>query len=294
MIRCPRCATLHATGPTPCPGCGFAPATIDGFTAWSPEVAGDGEGFRPEYFAQLAEMEAGHFWFRARNALIAWAVGRHFPDARDYLEVGCGTGYVLAGVAERFPAMRLTASELLVAGLPFAAGRVPSARLVQLDARRLPWVGEFDLIGAYDVVEHIEEDATVLAAMHEALRPGGGVVLTVPQHPWLWSEADRYACHVRRYRRGELEGRMRAAGFRVLRSTSFVATLLPLMAASRLAASKDEPFDPTAEFRIGRTANRLLEGMLHLELGAIRAGLSLPFGGSRLVVAVRDDAHPPR
>lgn len=290
MIRCPRCARLHPASPTACPGCGFEPPVIDGFTAWSPELAGDGDGFRPEYFAQLAEREAGHFWFRARNALIGWAIGRHFPRAADYLELGCGTGFVLSGIADRFPRLRLTASELLAAGLPFAANRVPSATLVQLDARAMPWVDEFDLVGAFDVVEHIDEDETVLRGIRDALRPGGGTILTVPQHPWLWSEADRYACHVRRYRRGELERKLAAAGFRVLRSTSFVSLLLPLMAASRLAPRSGEPYDPMAEFRIPPVANRILERLLRIEIGTIRSGLSLPIGGSRLVIAVRDDA----
>jgi len=294
MIRCPRCRELHASRPTACPCCRFEPATIGGFTAWAPDVAGDGDGFRPEYFAQLAQLEGEHFWFRARNALIGWAIGAHFPRARDYLELGCGTGYALAGVAQRFPGMRLTASELLSAGLPFAAARVPSARLVQLDAREMPWVDEFDLVGAYDVLEHVDEDERVLRGIRESLRVGGGTVLTVPQHPWLWSEADRYACHVRRYRRGELERKLVAAGFRVLRSTSFVSLLLPLMAASRRRAPTGEAYDPTAELRIPQPLNRALEGILRLEIGAIRLGCSLPAGGSRLVVAVRDDPHTHR
>ena len=294
MIRCPRCRLEHPDREPGCPGCGFAPASIGGFPAWAPELAGNGEGFRPEYFERLATLEGGHFWFRARNVLIGWAIGAHFPLARDYLELGCGTGYALAGIAQRFPAMRLTASELLSAGLAFAAARVPTARLLQLDARSPPWVEEFDLVGAYDVLEHIDEDERVLRGIRESLRPGGGVVLTVPQHPWLWSESDRYACHVRRYRRGELERKLEAAGFRVLRSSSFVTLLLPLMAASRLRPATGSAYDPMAEFRIPTAINRALEGMLRLEIGAIRLGCSLPVGGSRLVVAVRDDAPATR
>ena len=69
--------------------------------------------------------------------------------------------------------------------------------------------------------------------MHRAVRPAGGVLLTVPQHPWLWSNTDEVALHVRRYQSGELERKVQAAGFRILFSASYTALLLPLMAASR-------------------------------------------------------------
>jgi hypothetical protein len=80
----------------------------------------------------------------------------------------------------------------------------------------------------------------------------------------------------------------------VLRSSSFVTLLLPLMAASRLRPATGSAYDPMAEFRIPTAINRALEGMLRLEIGAIRLGCSLPVGGSRLVVAVRDDAPATR
>jgi hypothetical protein len=52
--------------------------------------------------------------------------------------------------------------------------------------------------------------------MSEAARPGGGVILAVPQHPFLWSDFDEKAHHVRRYRRGELEQKTEKAGMRVV------------------------------------------------------------------------------
>ena len=82
-----------------------------------------GAGFRPEAFEQLAALEAQNFWFRARNRLIVWALKKHFPNMRRYLEIGCGTGYVLAGVAQAYPAAKLVGSEIFSVGSPFAASR---------------------------------------------------------------------------------------------------------------------------------------------------------------------------
>lgn len=66
-----------------------------------------------------------------------------------------------------------------------------------MDARRIPFEGEFDVIGAFDVLEHIEEDERVLGQLNAALRSGGGIIATVPQHQWLWSEMDTVSGHRR-------------------------------------------------------------------------------------------------
>ncbi|WP_309082886.1 methyltransferase [Chelativorans sp.] len=258
---------------------------IDGFPAWAPYSAHSGEGFNPESFAKLAELEAGNFWFRARNELIIWALRRYFMPARSLLEIGCGTGYVLTGVAAAFPQVRLVGSEIFIAGLAQAKSRVPDASLIQMDARHIPYRGEFDVAIAADVLEHIEEDEQVLSQLFKALRPGGGAIITVPQHPWMWSGADDYACHVRRYTSSEIRRKIVAAGFAVELSTSFVSLLLPLMAASRILNHRASQPNPHAEFNIPRPVNSLLEQVLRSERAAISIGLRFPFGGSRFVVA---------
>lgn len=287
MRRCLHCNSIFEGGTPHCPACGDDPARIDGFVAFAPDFARAGGGFKADYYDDLARLEGENFWFRARNALILWALHKYQPGFRSMLEIGCGTAYVLSGVAQAFPDARLVGSEIFVAGLGFAAKRLPSAEFVQMDARAIPFEEEFDVVGAFDVIEHIEEDERVLAQAHAALKPGGCVVLTVPQHPWLWSASDAYACHVRRYRAAELHRKVREAGFELLRSTSFVTALMPALVVSRLRTRKTalEAFDPLAEFAIPRRINALLERILSWEGASIRAGLSFPVGGSRLVVA---------
>ncbi len=252
----------------------------------APELATGGAGFKPEAFDELAALEAGNFWFRARNKLIVWALGRHFPRIRRYLEIGCGTGFVLAGVAQAYPQASLTGSEVFSVGLPYAASRVNKVELLQMDARHIPYEDEFDVIGAFDVLEHIEEDETVLSEMLRSLHPGGGIVITVPQHPWLWSRQDDYACHVRRYRMGELRKKVVRAGFQVEMETSFVSLLLPAMLASRLAQRKGSTkIDPMAELRLPTFINRAFESAMNVERTFIQLGLRLPIGGSLLLIA---------
>jgi len=252
-------------------------------------LARGGAGFPIEAFEKLAALEAQNFWFRARNKLIVWALRRHFPAMQRYLEIGCGTGYVLAGVAQAFPGAQLVGSEVFSAGLPFAATRVKVAELPQMDARHIPYIKEFDAIGAFDVLEHIPEDEAVLASMFQALRAGGGIAVTVPQHPWLWSAADDQACHVRRYARSELREKVQRAGFKLVFETSFVSLLLPAMLASRLGQRRPKTGETDfSELSLPDWLNHLFETVMNLERFFIQRGLQFGVGGSRLLLAIKE------
>jgi SAM-dependent methyltransferase len=271
-----------------CSHCGFEVRKENGFTAWAPELAKSGNvGFKATYFETLARLEANNFWFRARNTLIIWALREYFPSFSSFIEIGCGTGFVLQAVALQFPTAKFIGADLFTQGLTFAASRVPGASFVQMDARRMPYVDEFDVAAAFDVIEHIEEDTEVLQGLHAAIKSGGGLLIAVPQHPWLWSSVDDYGCHVRRYTAVELHKKIENAGFEIIRSTSFVTTLLPFMMVSRFLQKKVSCgiVDAMAELKIPPWLNSLFFKMLSAEMSLIRKGFSFPIGGSRLVVA---------
>ncbi len=288
MKRCLHCFQAFESLNWHCPRCGWQPERSGDLPVFSPELAQSSSGFKASYFGPLAALEAGHFWFRARNALIIWALGKYGARASSFMEIGCGTGFVLQGIAQSFPKMRLVGSEMYPEGIAFAVDRIAGGEFMQMDARKIPFVEEFDAVGVFDVIEHIEEDEAVLNQMYSALNTDGLLLLTVPQHRWLWSTVDDYACHVRRYTVRELHDKVARAGFIIVRSTSFVTSLLPFMLISRLLQKgKSESFDPHAELRINLILNRFLEGFLRLELWLIRMGLSFPVGGSRLIVAAK-------
>jgi SAM-dependent methyltransferase len=288
MIRCTECGGEICTAGMKCSHCGFEVRKENGFTAWAPELAKSGNvGFKATYFETLARLEANNFWFRARNTLIIWALREYFPSFSSFMEIGCGTGFVLQAVALQFPTAKFIGADLFTQGLTFAASRVPGASFVQMDARRMPYVDEFDVAAAFDVIEHIEEDTEVLQGLHAAIKSGGGLLIAVPQHPWLWSSVDDYGCHVRRYTADELHNKIENAGFEIIRSTSFVTTLLIPMMVSRFLRKKGSRgiVDATAELKIPPWLNSLFFKMLSAEISLIRNGLSFPVGGSRLVVA---------
>lgn len=287
MKRCLKCDAHYVSSLASCSNCGFSPVLVDGFHAYAPDFAHGGGGFKSSYFSELARLEEDNFWFRSRNHLILWALDEYCHNFQSFLEIGCGTGYVLSGVSKQFPRSTLHGSEIFTAGLDFASTRLSTANFMQMDARNIPFEEEFDVIGAFDVLEHIEDDERVLVQVHAALKPQGLMLLTVPQHAWLWSASDEYACHVRRYAASDLHKKIETAGFQIVRSTSFVTTLLPAMMVSRFLQKKlsDGIFDATAELQISSWLNLLFYRFLKGELSMIRRGFSFPVGGSRLVVA---------
>lgn len=269
-----------------CPDCSYVPKKLEGYLAFAPLLAEANDGFEAKAFTKLVTLETKNFWFVSRNQLIIWALQRYFPQAKNFLEIGCGTGFVLSGIERAVPQLTLYGSEIFTAGLGFAAQRLSKAELFQMDARQIPFENEFDAIAAFDVLEHIKEDTTVLSQMYRATKDSGGIMLTVPQHPWLWSQADDHAHHVRRYRALELKTKVEGAGFKVVRMTSFVSLLLPLMLLSRLQQRRPKPdYDGASELRISGSMNAILGNILNLERLMIQSGISFPVGGSLLLIA---------
>lgn len=268
---------------------------VDGFPCYARHILEEGQatGYNPASHRELAALEAGNWWFRSRNAMILGAVERWFPEVRTYLEIGCGTGFVLSGISQALPDLHMVGSELFLTGLAETRERLPDVCLVQMDARHVPFINEFALIGAFDVIEHIEDDLGVLRNIHAALHREGGLILTVPQHEWMWSLADEHAHHVRRYTRRSLHTVVENAGFEILWSRSFVSLLSPLMVLSRRGGKEQARHDdPYLDFRINPVLNRALEQVSTAERGLIRRGVRFPVGGSRLVVARKATGSP--
>jgi SAM-dependent methyltransferase len=287
MKRCCACNSCFETEGWICPHCDYRPSLRDGLLRFAADPSNVEGGFKPEYFTKLANFEEGNFWFRGRNRLIQWALGNYFPHAGSFFEVGCGTGFVLKGVHETSPQLRLAGSEIFGEGLAFAQTRLSGVDLYQMDARQIPFEREFDVIGAFDVLEHIVEDDVVLQQMFRATRPGGGLLITVPQHRFLWSAMDEHSMHQRRYSRAQLRRKVEQAGFRIYRMTSFISLLLPFMMCSRMKRNNSRYFQLWKEFEISRPLNAVLGTILAAERAMIERGVSFPAGGSLLLIAKR-------
>lgn len=271
-----------------------APFTeIDGIRCYAPAVAVDYTDYPSGGFDVTADVEARSFWCRTRNRVLTQVFERFTDRSRpiEVLEIGCGIGGVI-GALRQLGNLRLTGSEIYIQGLKYARKKMPDVDFIQLDATDIPFRDAFDVVGAFDVIEHIDQDEFVMRQVWQALRPDGLFIVTVPQYQWMWGRLDTLVHHKRRYSRRELTDKLRRAGFDVIYTTSFVTMLFPFMALSRLrdrgaAASADATTDFSDRVTLPGPINQLFDWIMRIDEGLLRLGATLPFGGSLLAVARR-------
>lgn len=265
---------------------------IEGIRCYAPEVALASDDYPASGFDVTAEVEARSFWCRTRNRILGQVFKRFTDRTRtlDVLEVGCGIGGVI-GSLHRFPNLKLTGSEIYLHGLRYARAKLPDVEFIQMDATKIPFRDAFDVVGAFDVLEHIPDDELAMAQVAAAVRPGGLFIVTVPQYPWLWSRLDELVHHKRRYTRRELTVKLARAGFEVTYVTSFISVLLPAMVLARLADPIRRKGTGADEFsdRVSPPAllNTMGDWLMRVDETILKMGFTLPFGGSLLAVARR-------
>ena len=270
------------------------PAAVvqDGIACYHPDIATAAEADYPqEHFDHLISVEDGHFWFEARNTILKHLVQHFLParaDGTRFLEIGCGTGFVLRMLAG-LTGFRVAGAEVHLAGAKMAAARVPEIEVVQLDVLRMEFGAVFDGIGVFDVIEHLEEDVAALRRIRAALKPDGLCFISVPQHSWLWSPQDDMAGHKRRYSRRMMREHLAAAGLEPVFLTSYCFALMPFFAISRLLKkrlSKEQAEKELMnEISIAPWLNRVFHMLLRIDVACALRNISLPCGGSLIAIA---------
>ncbi len=168
-----------------------------------------------------------------------------------------------------------------------------SAHLLQADIHNAPFEESLDLVGMFDVVEHLADDVEVLRRVARILKPGGRVVLTVPAHPSLWSYCDEANRHFRRYTRHGLQEKLEQAGFQIEYASHFMSLLSPPIWAKRKLFSRPSGKlghqtsvkTLLRDLRIIPLVNGLLTWLASQEAHLVRNRLRLPFGTSLIAVA---------
>jgi SAM-dependent methyltransferase len=177
---------------------------------------------------KLARLEDEHWWYRERRHLLAGAVRGLTPGvALDVGAAGGGNTRVLRSLG-----WRPVALEYGQAGAEVARDR--GLAVMRADMVRLPVADHsLDLVVAFDVLEHIEDDDAAAAEAYRVLRPGATLLVAVPADPRLWSAHDEAVGHVRRYTRPTLHSLLARAGFTIESMTSWNVLLRPVVALRR-------------------------------------------------------------
>jgi len=245
---------------------------------------------------QFIDLERTHWWFEGRRRIFFDLLGRELGAGDDgaargpgrtprrVLDLGCGVGGMLGELARFGTTVGLEISRDLAGA---ARGR-GFTRLLIGSAERLPVrPGSLDLATAFDCIEHLDDDLAALRSCFAALKPGGHVFVSVPAWQFLYAENDRVSMHKRRYRRGGLTAKLRAAGFEIVRASYVNAWLFPaivpavllLKLKQRFLKRKDAAPETNLSVQPPKWLNALLAAVFSSERHVLRHA-SFPLGHS--------------
>ena len=253
-------------------------------------AGGRGAGRRvvdsPQYDI-LANVEDAHWWWRARREILRDVIDRFRPAGGGLrlLEVGCGSGGNLPMLAE-FGAV--VGAEREARAIDLLRARRGDAFHVVPHAIPEPLPGRFDVIGMFDVLEHVEDDAGAMRWAARQLEPGGIVVVTVPAFQFLWTEQDDAVHHTRRYTTGDLT-RVLPPEIELVHLTYFNSLLFAPIAGVRALMNLVPRGDRPPRSHLGvppAPINALFYRLFRLERHVVPAA-SIPFGVSALLVGRR-------
>jgi SAM-dependent methyltransferase len=237
-------------------------------------------------FNRLDQLEGQHWWFAARRKILKNVISQFAPKKSDLrlMEAGCGTGGNLQMLSSfgKLEAFELDDEARVIAksklSMDIKSGMLPD---------QVPYKdGSFDVVVAFDVIEHVEKDVESLAKLGQQLAPGGRLVMTVPAMPWLWSKHDETHHHYRRYTSASLKEALLKAGLKPVRISYFNTLLFPLIAGLRLARKAFGITESADDAMPSPAVNGILKSIFGFESNWV-GKVTMPVGVSLLAVAQR-------
>jgi len=235
----------------------------------------------------MAELQDKYWWFVARRKIIKKLISTmNLPKNAKILEVGCGAGGNLLMLSQfgdvfatDFNQKAVDYSRALNIAKEVEQGKLPEDVAFPSE--------KFDLIVAFDVIEHIEEEQETLTVLRNQLKEGGRLFLTVPAYQFLWSKYDEMVHHKRRYTKTSLLEVLNNTKFKTTYISYFNFFLSPLVAFTKilqkiLPQNRDRL---ASELRLTDSIiNTILKKIFSIELLFIGRH-TLPFGVSIAVIA---------
>lgn len=181
---------------------------------------------------QFIRWGESHWWMLGRYKIIPNFVIRETKKIKKngrgklkLLDLGAGTGEMMKRLNTLFDVRGIDIDKTVL-----RAARKNKLNIIEGDAVKLPFADKsFDVICAFDLLEHFKEDMDALTHWRSKLKDKGLLFLTVPAYQWLWSVDDIIAHHYRRYTQSDLVRKLNKCGYIVRKSTYFNFWLFPLV-----------------------------------------------------------------
>ena len=239
-------------------------------------------------YKEFAEIYESHWWFRGRLKILESIFEKFlrppfFKKRLSILDVGCGTGSyfgILSGYGDLFG----TESDNSV--IEDLEKRKVPAEIFKAELPHMDLGRKFDVITAFEILEHLENEHSVFKNIFDHLERGGMFIGTVPAYRWLWSKHDELAHHKRRYTKEMIAQRLQETGFTTIKISYYNTLLFPIGAVVRILKKTIlKNALPVSDFATSSGVfDFLFESMFASERHFLKH-FSFPFGFSLIFVA---------
>ena len=236
----------------------------------------------PDIYRQSYNLEKEHWWYSARRAIILYffKLYRDSSPSVRLLDAGCGTGYTLAQLSKYGNAFGVDLSRDAV-GLS-QKRNLERLQFASLD--KLPFKDSvFDWIFSLDTIEHLENDAVVLAEFSRVCKKDGYFFLCVPAHQFLWSGEDTVSHHKRRYTNKSFAALINSADLKIKKITHFNFLLFPFIAVIIFIKNLLNRHDSSVN-KVPNFINNILRLIFASERFILKY-FNMPFGVSIMCIA---------
>lgn len=241
------------------------------------------------YYEKYYHLERNHWWFVKRSAIIESTLVNLLGQKKDLkiLNIGIATG-ASSTMLEKFG--KVTSSEFDKETCAFVRENL-GIEVIEASITDLPFASEtFDLVCAFDVIEHVENDQLAMQEMYRVCKTSGHVAITVPADMALWSEHDIINHHYRRYTKSQLLNVHKNAGFKVVFVSYFNSFLYPFIRVARWLKNKSGKSNKvTSDFDIQTPGwiNHILGTIFSLEIFWLKH-FTFPLGVSIILTGKKE------
>jgi len=229
---------------------------------------------------KIANAEKEHFWFKSRRNLILQIFNKFISKKDKVIEIGAGTGSIARMLSDN--GYDISIGEIHPNGIQYALkNNNQKLSIYQFDIMQNPFMEHFDVVGLFDVLEHIEDDKLAIYNISKMLKRGGKIVLTVPAHMWLWCEEDEISNHFKRYELNSLKQLLKEEGFSIKYASNFFISIVPLLYLRTKSKS-------SADIKINPIINFILSMVSNVENKILNSIVS-KVGGSIIIVAEKNN-----
>ena len=242
------------------------------------------------YYKDFFVLEKTHWLFRVRRKIILYFIKKYSRVGSKLFDFGCGSGYLVGELQHLGYDARGNdfEKEAIDYGLSHGIRNLQIATEEKIDYPD----GTFDIVTAFDVLEHIENEKPIISELIRILKPGGRVIVTAPAYEWLWGVQDEVSRHFRRYTAGSLIKVFKDFyDLKIVRKTYFITFLFPLIAIVRLICRWFNIKGRKSDFEINNPfLDAIFYFIFNLEFYFLKF-INFPFGVSIVLVLEKNDGY---